>query len=163
MNRLTPLAKGLITAVVMLGLSLFIFYTKQSLDSPLSYLMYALYAAGIMWTLIEYRLFINSAAKFGELFGQGFRCFIVITLVMVMFTGIFSATHPEFAEDDAKLYREYLEKEIKDKTPVEKDELVANERKQYTTKLIYRSIFGYLIIGSIMTAAGSGVILLRRK
>jgi Protein of unknown function (DUF4199) len=163
MNKLTPLAKGLIAAAVMLGLALFIFYTRQPSDSMLYYLMYVLYAAAIIWTLIEYHLFINNSAKFGELFGQGFRCFIVITLIMVLYAGIFSVTHPEFAEQDAKLYREYLDKEVKDKTPAEKDEMAAAEKKQYSTKLIYSSIFGYLIIGSIVTAAGSGIILLRKK
>src|SRR5262245_34165762 len=99
MSRLTPLVKGFITASVMLGLTLYIYYRKES-DSPLSYLLYAIYAAGILWALIEHHKFINSDAKFGELFGQGFRCFIVITLIMVTFTGIFTAAHPEFAEKD---------------------------------------------------------------
>src|SRR5262245_25560604 len=163
MSRLTPLAKGLITAAAILGLTLTIYYTNQRPDSPLNYLIYFLYGAGIIWTLVEYHLHINGSAKFGELFGQGFRCFIVVTLIMSMFTGLFSATHPEFAGQDAKLYREYLDKEVKDKTPAEKDEMVAAEKKQYTTKLIYSAIFGYLILGSIITAAGSVLIVLRRK
>src|SRR5262245_16725048 len=163
MNKLSPLAKGLITAAAILGLTLLIYYTNQPPDTKLNYLIYILYAGGIVWTLIEYRLYINGSAKFGELFGQGFRCFIVITLIMVVFTGLFSATHPQFAEQDAKLYREYLDKEVKDKTPAEKDEMVAAEKKQYTTKLIYSAIFGYLILGSIITAAGSVLIVLRRK
>jgi glycerol uptake facilitator-like aquaporin len=163
MNKLTPLAKGLITAVVMLGLTLFIFYSNQPADSKLNYLVFVLYVAGIVWTLIEFHRFVNPAAKFSELFGQGFRCFIVITFIMVAFTGIFSAAHPEFAENDAKNYREYLDKEVKDKTPAEKDEMAANAKKHYTTGLVYSAIFGYLIIGSIATAAGSVIILLRRK
>ena len=163
MNRLTPLAKGLITAAAMLGLTLLIFYTHQSPDTKLNYLLYLVFAAGIVWTVIEYFMYVNGAAKFTELFGQGFRCFIVITLVMVLFTGIFSAAHPEFAEQDSKLYREFLDKEVKNKTPAEKDEMAAVAKKQYTTKLVYSAIFGYLILGSIFTAAGSAIIVLRRK
>ena len=162
MNKLTPLAKALITTAAMLGLTLYIFYSKQT-ESNLNYGVFLLYAGGITWTLIDYHRFINSLAKFGELFGQGFRCFIVITLIMVAFTGIFSATHPEFAENDAKNYREYLDKEAKDKLPAEKDELAANFKKHYTTQIISTAIFGYLIVGSIVTAAGSAVLLLRRK
>ena len=162
MSRLTPLAKGLITAAIMLGLTLYIHYRKEP-DSWLNYLLYAIYAAGILWAVIEHYKFINGGAKFGELFGQGFRCFIVVTLIMVSFTGIFTAAHPEFAEKDAKSYREYLEKEVKDKMPAEKDEMAANFKKHYTTQLVYTAIFGYLIIGSVITAAGSAIILLRRK
>ena len=36
--------------------------------------------------------------------------------------------------------------------------LVANAKKQYTTRLVYLTIFGYLIIGAIITAAGSAFI-----
>ena len=163
MNRLTPLAKGLITAAAMVGLMLIIFYTHKTPDDKFDYLRILLYAAGIIWTLIEYFMFVNGTAKFSELFGQGFRCFIVVTLVMALFSGIFSATHPEFAEQDSKVYREYLELEVKDKTPAEKDEMAAVEKKQYTTKLVFSSIFGYLVLGSIITAAGSAIIVLRRK
>ena len=163
MSRLTPLAKGLITSVVLLGLTLFIYYTNQPPDSKLNYLMYVIYAAGIIWTLIEYHLFINGSARFGEIFGQGFRCFVVVTLIMVVFTGLFSISHPEFAEQDAKVYKEYLDKEIKDKTPAEKDEMAAAEKKQYTTKLVYSAIFGYLILGSVITLVGSVLIAIRRK
>ncbi|MFI5129803.1 MAG: DUF4199 domain-containing protein [Chitinophagales bacterium] len=163
MNKLTPLTKGLITAAVMLALTLAIYYLKLPPSTKLNYLLYILYAAGITWTLIEYYKFVNSSPKFGELFGQGFRCFIIVTLIMVVFTGLFSATHPEFAEQDSKLYREYLDKEVKDRTPIQKDEMAAMAKKQYTTKLIYSAIFGYLIFGSIVTVAGSAIILSRRK
>ena len=164
MNKLTPLAKGLITTASMLGLTLFIFYSSQPSGSRLNYLVFILYAAGILWTLIEYHRFVNRSAKFSELFGQGFRCFIVITLIMVAFVGIFSATHPEFAERDAKIYRQYLDdKEVKDKLEAEKDQMAADFKKHYTTQLIYTAIFGYLIVGSIVTAAGSAILLLRRK
>ncbi|HLG39054.1 MAG TPA: DUF4199 family protein, partial [Chitinophagaceae bacterium] len=130
MNRLTPLAKALITTAAMLALTLYIFYSKQT-SSNLNYLVFVFYAGGIIWTLVEYHRFVNSSAKFSELFGQGFRCFIVITLIMVAFVGIFSATHPEFAENDAKNYREYLDKEVKDKTPAEKDEMASSFKKHY--------------------------------
>src|SRR5690242_8114109 len=106
MNRLTPLAKGLITAVAMIGLEFLIYYTNQKAGSKLNLVAYLLFAGGIIWTLVDYHRFINPAAKFAELFGQGFRCFIVVAAIMVAFTGIFTATHPEFAENDAKVYKE---------------------------------------------------------
>jgi len=163
MNKFTPLVKGLLTTAAILGLTLFIYYTNRPSDSGLNYLVFLFYIAGIIWTLLDYKRFVNNSPKFGELFGQGFRCFIVVTAIMVSFTGIFTATHPEFAERDAKTYKEYLDKEIKDKTPGEKEEMVASFKKHYTTGLIYTAVFGYLIIGSIITAAGSGALLLRKK
>src|SRR5882672_7195092 len=164
MNKLTPLIKGIITGAVMLILILILFYTKQSAGSSFQYLVYIVYAAGIMWTLFDYSRAEGYTGKFGDLFGQGFRCFIVTALIMVAFTGIFTAAHPEFAVEDAKNYREYLVKEDKSKTPAEIDELVANVKKHYTTGVVWSAVLGYLVIGSLFTAAGSVLfIIIRRK
>ncbi len=161
-KKLSPAIKGLITAALMLATALTLYYTKQPANSPLQYLAYALYAGGIIWTLFEYRRSPAFTGKFGELFGQGFRCFIVVTLVMVTFTGIFSKMHPEFAEETAKAYKEQLIKE-KNTLPDQIEKEVATFKKQYTLRLVSASIFGYLIIGTIITAACSGLLLTRRN
>lgn len=163
MNKPSPLIKGLITSVAILAFTLVSFYMLPA-GSAWQYLPYVLYAAGIVWTLISYSRSAAYTGKFGELFGQGFRCFIVVILVMVTFTGIFSAAHPEFAEEDSKRYNDYLIENVKDKTPAEKAEMVATYKKHYTTSRIYTAILGYLIAGSVFTAAaGTGILLIRRK
>jgi hypothetical protein len=162
MKKFTPLAKGLFTGIVMMLFSLAIYYFKLNRYTGIENLIYVIYAAGIIWALIEHSKMAQFTWKFKELFIQGFRCFIVVTLIMVIFTGIFSATHPEMAADNAIRYREFLIKE-KNKTPAEIDEAVATGKKQFTTQLVSRSIFGSLIIGSIFTLAGAGFIMLRRN
>ena len=161
MNKITPLIKGIITGVVLVIVSLSLFYSKLTVESKLHYSIYILYAFGIVWTLISYSRSPSSTGKFAELFGQGFKCFIVVAFIMVAFTAIFSMMHPEFAEDSARYYKEDLLKE-KNKTPLEIDEIVAKVKKQYTTSLVSLTIFGYLITGAIITAAGSAL-LMRRK
>ncbi|MGK2862331.1 MAG: DUF4199 family protein, partial [Chitinophagaceae bacterium] len=111
--------------------------------------------------LISYSRSPSFTGKFTDLFGQGFRCFIVVTLIMVSFTAIFSMMHPEFAEDSARYYKEDLLKEG-NKLPAEIDEIIARVKKQYTTSLVSLTIFGYLILGTAITAAGSAL-LMRRK
>jgi hypothetical protein len=160
MNRLTPLVRGIITGIVMVLTTLTVYYSKLAPESPLHYLVYLIYAAGISWTLISYKRSDDFTGKFGDLFGQGFRCFIVTILIVVAFTYIFSKMHPEFAEESAQYYREELVKE-KNKTPAEIDKLVSEAKKQYTTGIIYFTIFGYLIIGTVITAAGSALLMRR--
>ncbi|MBI5857102.1 MAG: DUF4199 domain-containing protein [Sphingobacteriales bacterium] len=161
--RLLPALKGLITALVMIGVGLGLYYSNQPSDSIFQYLMYGIYAAGILWTLIAYRRSAACTGKFGDLFNQGFRCFIVVMIIMVTFTFVFSKMHPEFAEESAKAYKEALLKEkTKDKTPAEIDDEVSSYKNRYTTVLVYGAIFGYLIIGAGVTAAASAV-LMRRK
>lgn len=162
LQKITPALKGLITGLLMLAVALFLYYSKQPFDSGLQYLVYIIYATGIVWTLVSYRRSVTTNPKFGELFGQGFRCFIVVTLVMVAFTGFFSAAHPEFAKEAAQHYKQELLKE-KNKTPAEINEMVTKAEKQYTVQLISASIFGYLIIGAIVTAGCSALLIVRKQ
>lgn len=156
--RISPALKGLITAVLMIVIVLITYYADMPASSPFQYLVYAVYGLGILWTLIAYRNSPAFTGKFGSNFNQGFRCFIVVTLIMVAFTGIFSKMHPEFAEESAKLYREEMLKKSTDKTPDEIEKDVARYKKGYTLALVSGSIFGYLIIGAAVTAAVSALL-----
>ncbi len=158
----SPAIKGLITGALMLAAALGLYYTKQPADSPLQYIVYLVYGAGIAWTLVSYRRSPAYASKFGSLFSQGFRCFIVVTLIMVSFTGIFSKMHPEFAEEAAIAYKaELLEQKNKsDLTPDQIEEQAASFQKSYTVQMVSFAIFGYLVIGVIITAAIAAAILL---
>ena len=164
-NKITPLVKGLITGVLMLAITLSLIYSKQSADGGLSYLVYAVYAGGIAWTLIAYSRSPNYNPSFGSIFGQGFRCFIVVVLVIVTFTAVYGYMHPEIAEEAAKLTKESLLKEgaKSDKTPAEIDIIAETIKKQYITSIISQTIFGTLLTGAIFTAAGAGLLLMRKK
>lgn len=161
MNKLTPLVKGIITGAVMVLTSLIFYYSNIPAGSGIHYIVYILFAAGIAWTLISYYRSASFTGKFADLFGQGFRCFIIIILIMAAFTAIFSILHPEFAEEAATYYKEELVKQG-NTTPEDIDKLVVKAKKRYTTGIIYFTVFGYLIIGTIVTAAGSAL-LMRRK
>lgn len=164
MNRkISPLIKGLITGAAMLVFALVMYFTKQTAASNLHYINYALYAGGILWALFDYARSEGYTGKFGDIFAQGFRCFVVVTLIMVTFTGIFSKMHPEFAEESAVYYKEDLLKREKNRTPAEIDEKVALYKKQFTTGLVSTAIFGYLIMGTVFTAAGAAILLIRRR
>ncbi|HEX7846356.1 MAG TPA: DUF4199 domain-containing protein [Chitinophagaceae bacterium] len=163
--KLTPAIKGLITGLLMLATALAIFYAKLPADSQFQYIVYVLYALGIAWTVLSFGRSPAFTGKFSELFGQGFRCFIVVTLIMVTFTGVFSNMHPEFAEEASVAYKEQLiaQKNKSNKTPAQIDEEVATLKKQYTLRLVSASIFGYLVIGAITTAAVAGLVLITRR
>lgn len=158
--KLSPLIKGLLTGIIMIGFSLLAYRTLPS-RTPLHYLVYALYAIGICWALVSYRQSSSFSGKFGDSFNTGFKCFIIALLCMVVYTYTFSKMHPEFAEESAQLYKEQLLKE-KQKMPAEIEEATIRYKKGYTMVLVYGSIFGYLIIGAGVTAAVSAL-LTRRK
>ena len=135
--------------------------TKNTGNSNFIYIVHALFGAGIVWTLLGYRQSAAFTGKFKDLFSQGFRCFVIATLLIVLFIGIFSAANPSLREEGAAAYREQMVKEKK-MLPREIDEQVAGYKKHYTTALVSTYIFGYLILGAIVTAACSAL-LMRRK
>jgi hypothetical protein len=162
MNKFTPLIKGIITGALMVAATLIFIYTNLPPRSPVEYIIYILYAGGIVWTLLDYSRSAAYTGKFWDIFGQGFRCFIMVSLIMVILTGIYSSMHPEIAEEAAKMYKTDLLKEG-NKTPAEIDLMVQTVKKQFVTVSIMQSIFGTLISGAIFTLAGSGLLLIRRK
>ena len=161
LQKISPAVKGLITAIIMIAVSFALFYAKINANSPLIYLPYLIYAIGIVWTLVSYKRIPAYTGKFGDLFSEGFKCFIVTTLVMIGFLVIYFQMQPQFKEDSAKAYREYLVKE-KLKQPHEIDAEVEKHKKQVVTGIISMQIFGYLIIGAIVTA-GCSALLTRRN
>lgn len=160
--KLSPLIKGIITAVAMIAVTLITYYSLPD-TSPLHYLVFGVYAAGIIWTLIAHKNSQAFTGKFGESFNTGFKCFIIATLLMVIYTFTFNKMHPEFAEESARLYKEQqLNLKDNSKTPDEIDADTISYKNGYTMAVVYGTIFGYLIIGVIVTALGS-LIITRRK
>jgi uncharacterized membrane protein YraQ (UPF0718 family) len=158
--KLSPLLIGVITAAVMIGVAMFIFYSNQPESSLVQYLVYIVYGIGIVLALQNHRRKETSTGTFGDLFSQGFKCFIIVTLLMVLFTFIFTKLHPEFAEAAGKYLRENLT--AQKKLPSEIDETVMRYKNNYATIIVFGAIFGYLIIGAAVSAAAS-LILSRRK
>ncbi len=156
--KLSPLVKGIITAIVMISFSLVAYYFLPE-RSPLHYLVYGIYALGICWTLIAYRNSSSFTGKFGDSFNTGFKCFVVAALLMALYSFTFNKMHPEFAADAARLYKEQqLSQKDNSKTPVEIDEAAARYKNGYAMAVVYGSIFGYLIIGAGVTAAVSALL-----
>ena len=159
--KFPPVVKGLLTAALMIGVILGIYYAGKNADTRLQYLVYILYALGIVWTVVAYRQSSSFTGKFGDIFSQGFKCFIVVTLFIALFYGVFNYQHPEFAEETAKIYKEKLIKENQ-KLPADIESEVATFKKQYTLMLVSGAIFGYLIIGAGVTAVASALLTRRR-
>lgn len=156
MININATQKGLITGILMVAVSLILFYTHEPFDSLIQYIIYAVYLGGIIWTLFSFSASINEPTKFSRFFLEGFKCFIIVTLIMVLFTFIFNKMHPEFKEQLALAYKDDLIKQG-NSTPPEIDQHVIKMKDYYLTILISRTIFAYLFLGAVITATASFV------
>jgi len=154
--------KGLITGIAMILVSVAIYYTKGNFQNKLQYITYSIYVAGIVWTLMVFAKSTGHSNRFGEYFSQGFKCFIVVTLLMVIFTGIFLVLQPQLKLEMAVIYRtEMIEKG--DYTKREVDEKVALATKSFVPSLVMGAVFGYLVIGAMVTAITSGFLMQKKR
>ena len=158
MKKITAGRKGLITAAIMIILSLIFFYgLKQPIDSPYQNIIYIVYAVGILWSLIDFSRTTTNATKFNEYFSEGFKTFIMITFLMVIYTLTIYLCNPQIKEAKLALNNQMLLQEG-NYTPAE---IAANAEKLKSifipmTLAVYT--FMYLVLGALITAISSGVI-----
>ena len=161
--NLSASKKGLITGLLMVAVGILLYLNKVNESSGVQFIGYLIYGAGIVWTLVAFNQKAGGIVKFGELFNQGFRCFVVVTLLMAIFTFAFYKTNNELLDQKAALTRQELLKTEKNRTPKEIDEMIENGKKNFAVFATSGAIFQYLFIGAIVTMATSGLLFLRNK
>ncbi len=158
MKKITAGRKGLITAAIMIILSLIFFYgLKQPIDSSYQNIIYIVYAIGILWSLIDFSSTTTGATKFNEYFSEGFKTFIMVTFLMVIYTLIIYLCNPQIKEAKLALNNQMLLQEG-NYTPAE---IAANAEKLKSifipmTLAVYTFI--YLVLGALITAISSAFI-----
>ncbi|MGC4104022.1 DUF4199 domain-containing protein [Ferruginibacter sp.] len=162
MKSISARNKGLITGAVMILISIGIYLTKGNFENSLQYITYTVYVAGILWTLFTFKKETENNATFKQYFAEGFKCFIVVTLLMVLFTLTFLLLHPELKEQMAAMMREDIAK-MKDITPLDVENKVATAKKAFIPSLVIGAVFGYLAIGSLISVIAAGFLSSQKK
>ena len=151
LQNLNSTYKGLVTGLLMIAVSLSLYYSGVPAESQWQFSIYAIYIAGVTWSIDSFCSRGEKNDGFGNLFLQGFRCFIVVTLLMVIFTWVFNKMHPEFANQMADAMRTDLQKGG-NKTPAEIDTEITKMKNYYLPMLVSTAVFGYLLLGAIISA-----------
>lgn len=162
-NKITPAIKGLITGLLMVAVGLALNFSNVEPTSPLQYISYFIYGLGIVWAVQEFAKQTGGTAKFGEMFNQGFKCFVIVTLIMAVFTIIFYKSNEHIIQQKAELTKKELLKTDKNRTPAEIDEMVEQGKKYFIPMATSMTVFQYLLIGAIVTAGTAGALSLRKK
>jgi hypothetical protein len=153
---------SLIAGLTMIAASLLSFYVlKLPIESNFQLLIYVIFTVAIFLNL--YNHFISNAPNksFKDYFSIGFKTFVIIALLMAVFTYVFFSFNTAFRDDKIAensrlllLEGNHLPKEIEENTQ--------QLKKLFMPIMISSSMFRYLIIGAIVTAITGGYLSTRK-
>jgi len=162
MKNISARNKGLITGAIMIVISICIFWAKKSFENGLQYIVYTTYVAGILWTIFTFKIETGNKAGFKEYFAEGFKCFVVVALLMVLFTLIFILLHPELKEQMAAFMKaDYAT--AKDMTPLDIENKIAAAKKFFLPGYLMGAVLSYLSIGALITLITAGLLSFQKK
>jgi hypothetical protein len=155
LNNLNATKKGLVTGLVMIGLALFFYYVlKLPVNEKDQYALFTVYVAGIAWSLFSYRQ-TPGDKNFKSYFSTGFKTFIVVTLLMVLYTFIFFKFNTAYRDAGIAENNKLLMKEG-NHTAAEIESHASQLKQIFMPVMVGIATFKYLILGALVTAIGSG-------
>ena len=153
MTKLSATYKGLITGGILVLISIFMFYgLKLAPNGPTQMVIIGIFIAGVLWSLISLRQ-TSDELTFKNYFSEGFKTFIVMTLIIVIYTAVFYKLNPAILEAVIK-ENEALVAKQGDKTPAE---IAANSdklRSIFMPMTISLTTVTYLAFGAITSVIG---------
>ncbi|MCH5720870.1 DUF4199 family protein [Niabella hibiscisoli] len=160
--KLTSTIKGLITGLLMVGITLALTDDSGGELSAIKFVAVAIYGIGIVWSIVSFGL-KNKTGGFKDYFNQGFRCFVMATLVLAIYCFVFWKINPVLMEQNIQATKAERIKTAKDRTMAEIEQEAVQTRKYYIPFQVSGVVFSNLLVGVMVTFATSGLLYLRNK
>jgi|GWRWMinimDraft_5_1066013.scaffolds.fasta_scaffold27388_2 hypothetical protein len=163
LKNLTATYKGLITGVAMIVACIVCYFALHiPFNSKEQFVVFAIYTAGIIWCLLDFNSNNKEEYKLKAYFQEGFKVFVVVTLLMVIYSIVFYKM--ETGIRDAWIANNNVEllKEGNHMPP----EIAENARQMKTMFLpmmVGINLFKYLIIGVLITVITGGFLISQKK
>lgn len=163
MTNLSAKYIGIIAGLLMVLISLLLFYSFHLPDTGIvNYICYALFTGAIIIALLKFHKNYNGDKEFKDYFSEGFKTFVVIVLIMAVFTFIFYKMNPLILESKLAEINKYNVLD-KNKTPGEMIENSNQIRKVFIPMTLATTTMMYLFLGALITAVGAGLLSQRKK
>ncbi len=147
---------GLLTAAAMVAASLTLFYVFHFPENGKNqYFIYGIYAIGILAGLFLFHQTNREDSSFKNYFSEGFKVFVVVTLIMAVFTFIFYKMNPQILENALVEINSYNAKDA-DKTPAEVTANAEKLRGIFIPMMIATTTVKNLVLGTLITIVAAG-------
>jgi len=162
MKQLKTQYIGLITGGLMILASLFSFYIlKLPVESNFQLVIYFIFSAGVVWGLLNSFVYDTNKNSFKDYFSAGFKIFVIVALMMAVFTYIFFSIHTDFRDAKIDENNKMILAEG-NHLPQEIEENAKQLKKLFLPIMVSSAVFRYLIIGALVSAV-SAVFLSNKK
>ncbi len=147
---------GLITGGLMVLTSLIMFYQFHFPDTgTVNYVRFTIYTIGIIFTLLIYNGNNVDQKKMKDYFSEGFKTFVIVVLIMALFTIVFYKLNPQIFESKLLLINKYNALDTS-KTPAEVIENGNKLKSVFLPMTVATTTILYLVIGTLVSLIGAG-------
>ena len=163
MKHLSATYKGMITAVIMIVASLIFFYIFDfPVNGKSQYAILLIFIAGVMWSLLSYRMTRGTVQDLKSYFSEGFKTFIVVTLFMAAYTFIFFKLNPQIMENGIQENNALLLKDG-NKTLAEIEANADQMRRMFIPMMLAINTMKYLLLGSLISLLAGGFLMRQKR
>jgi hypothetical protein len=118
------------------------------------YIIFFVFIVGLLLGLFQYRQ-LNLGTGFKQLFGEGFKIFVVVAFFMVIYSWIFYKYNPQILEEAIKFNEELIIK-AGNKTMPEIQDNTKKLRQIFIPMMLAFNTIKYLLMGTLVTVVASG-------
>ena len=145
----------MLLSLLLICTSLICFYVLKMPDNGSSqYIIFFVFIVGLLLGLFQYRQ-LNLDAGFKQLFGEGFKIYVVVAFFMVIYSWIFYKYNPQILEE-AITFNEQLIIKQGNKTMPEIIDNTKKLRQIFIPMMLAFNTIKYLFMGTLVTVVASG-------
>ncbi|MGG9962345.1 DUF4199 domain-containing protein [Ferruginibacter sp. SUN106] len=163
MKNITAAYKGLLTGALMIVACVICYYgLKIPFNSKEQFAVLTIYAIGIVWSIVAFDKDNTEEKKFKAYFQAGFKTFIVVTLLMVIYCFVFYKINTGIRDEWVNNNSQMLLKEG-NHMPAEIAENARQLKSIFLPMMVGIHLFKNLIIGVLITVVTAGFLISQHK
>lgn len=152
----STVTKGFVIGLVMIVISLGLYFTGLAFDTSVRWLTYIIFIIGVVIAIKQYGQQVNYNSTFGNYFAHGFKISALVTIIMIAYSVIFIAIFPEFKEQALDEARKQMQSN-KNISPESLDKAIDMTKRFFMIGMIGGILLFYLITGAIASLIGAAI------
>jgi hypothetical protein len=155
MQTTSTITKGLIIALVMIALSLGIYFSGMDMNGPVKWLSSCIMLIGIIVSILQYGKQVDHNATFGNYFAHGFKIAATVTAIMIVYMIAFVYLVPAFKEKALDEAAKAISKQ--DISDDQKQSALEMTKKMFMVVIIGGTLLSNIILGAISALIGAAI------